>query len=396
MTISGGLAGAGHAPKLTATREVYNSGAIAVVGGRFVHMTLAIIFGTRPEAIKTGPVVAELRQLGVEIDPICTNQHTTLLSGTPADTDLADARSLELPSTGEVWSWVETATDRLTEQLWNASAVLVQGDTMTALAGARAAKRLGLPLHHVEAGLRSHDLHAPWPEELIRVEISQTATWHYAPTQTSRANLVVEGVPDDHILVTGNSGVSAIARYGPNPPKENRDEGQILVTMHRRESRDSLQGCVDAVTAWAVKHPDCAVWWPLHPNARPVGGIPRGCRVTFIHPIGYWGMQCMLPYQTGIATDSGGLQEEAATLGVPCAVLRTVTDRPESIEAGVAKLFEPTPEGITQALDCLWTRQLPRAVSKCFGTETAAASIAAGVAFRLMAKRAIPPFARTA
>ncbi len=362
-------------------------------------MTLAIVFGTRPEAIKVGPVVAELRRLGVEIDLICTNQHTTLLSGTPADTDLADARSLELPSTGEVWSWVETATDRLTDALWDASAVLVQGDTMTALAGARAAKRLGLPLHHVEAGLRSHDLHAPWPEELIRVEISQTSTWHYAPTQTSRANLVLEGVPDDHILVTGNSVVSALDRYTRSAvgwPCLPDPDPYLLITMHRRESRADLIGCAEAIARWAAHHSDVRVRWPMHPATQRIlhsepGLVTGNFRLSF--PIPYLPMIENLAHAWGIATDSGGLQEEAATLGVPCAVLRTVSDRPESIEAGVARLFPPTPEGITAALDCLWTRQLPRTVSNCFGTADAAAQIAAGVASRLMVK---PPCARTA
>lgn len=350
-------------------------------------MKLAVIFGTRPDSIKLGPVVAALRELGVEIDLICTNQHTTLLSGTPADTDLAGAWDLDLPSTGDVWGWVENATYKIMEALAGHPPdleIMVQGDTMTALVGSRAAKRLGLPLHHVEAGLRSHNLHSPWPEELIRVEIAQAATWHYAPTQTSRANLVVEGVPDDHIVVTGNSGVSALARYAPLArPRE--DAQRILVTMHRRESRQELQGCLLAVDRWAREHPRCKVTWPVHPSWGPLQ-MRTETPVYFLHPLAYEEVMHRLPWHTGIVTDSGGLQEEAATLGVPCAVLRDVTDRPESIEAGVAKLFPPTPEGITAALDTLWSRQIPRRQTDCFGDSGSARRIAQAV-MRHVAKR---------
>ena len=156
-------------------------------------MKIVIIFGTRPEAIKLGPVVAALRDEGIDLAIVCTGQHTTLLHGTPAETDLRGATSLALPSTGEIWDWTLRAAGALTDVLvtLGATDVMVQGDTMSALAGARAAVLLGLPLHHVEAGLRSHDLASPYPEELIRTEIASHATWHYAPTQTARANLVV-------------------------------------------------------------------------------------------------------------------------------------------------------------------------------------------------------------
>jgi UDP-N-acetylglucosamine 2-epimerase (non-hydrolysing) len=240
-----------------------------------------------------------------------------------------------------------------------------------------------LPLHHVEAGLRSHDMTQPWPEELIRVEISQTATWHYAPTQTSRANLVLEGVPDDHIVVTGNSVVSALARYAPSDHSPTVTPDTILITMHRREARGHLEDCFDAAKDWLKSHPSARIWWIMHPSAHLDAFAPRPAHFTTVHPANYRDMLWMLRSSIGIATDSGGLQEEAAALGVPCAVLRTVSDRPESIVAGVAKLYTPSAIGITAALDALWAREIPRRASNCYGDRNSAFRIADSVAKRL-------------
>lgn len=345
-------------------------------------MTLAFVYGTRPEAIKTGPVVSELRLRGIDPLLLCTGQHDSLLKGTPAESDLAQSVSLALPSDGNVPTWTATATGRLMAEFEarDVSGVVVQGDTMSALAGARAANFLGLPLYHVEAGIRSGNLAEPWPEEGIRTEIATLATWHYAPTETARRNLLGEGVCRDRILVTGNPVVSAIARYAPDVKPAVTPGHHIVVTMHRRESREigAIRDALAAAWQWAGLHPECDVIWPAHPGTGLSTIRAENFRVC--EPLPYREMLQLVNRAVGIATDSGGLQEEAATLGVPCAVLRNVTDRPESVDLGRACLFPPGGTGIVKALDALWMRQIDRIPSDCYGTAQSARYIAAHIA----------------
>lgn len=349
---------------------------------RFGCMTLAFVYGTRPEAIKTGPVVSELRLRGIDPLLLCTGQHDSLLKGTPAESDLAQSVSLALPSDGTVWEWVRTGSQRLRHEFVarGVTGVVVQGDTMSALAGARAACYQGLPLYHVEAGIRSGSLTEPWPEERIRMEIAQMAVWHYAPTETARCNLVGEGISRARILVTGNPVVSAIARYAPDVQPAVTPGNHIVVTMHRREAREigAIRDALAAVWKWAELHPECDVIWPAHPGT----GLPKIRTSNFwvCEPLPYREMLQLVNRSVGIATDSGGLQEEAATLGVPCAVLRNITDRPESVDLGLACLFPPGGTGIIKALDALWMRQIDRIPSDCYGTVHSARNIAAHIA----------------
>lgn len=346
---------------------------------------IVVVYGCRPDAIKLGPVVAELRTRGVTPDLICTGQHTTLLRGTPVETDLADARSLGLVSSGSVIPWCHRATRCLTKEFdkRKPSLVVVQGDTMTAVAAARAADRLGIPIAHVEAGLRSHNLSEPWPEEGFRREITRMAAWHYAPTPWSVRNLRLENVPDDHIILTGNPIVSALARYTParraSPP-----EPTILLTMHRREwlLGDHFVETIQALGEETEARPHISFVWPIHPavEARidPRTVWPKNMLVT--GHMSYVQLIAGLVTCVGVMTDSGGLQEEAATLGVPCAVMRNVTDRPESVDSGQAQVFSPTQTGIHAAVSTLLTGRLRREPSDCFGDITAAATIAAHLA----------------
>lgn len=345
-------------------------------------MTLAFVYGTRPEAIKGGPVVAELRLRGIDPLLLCTGQHDSLLAGTPAESDLAGSVSLALPSNGKVWAWTMAATARLIAEFGErgVSGVVVQGDTMSALAGAIAARYAGLPLYHVEAGIRSGNLKEPWPEEHIRTEIGKMASWHYAPTELARRNLLGEGIPASQILVTGNPVVSALARYAPDVTPCLRPGSHIVVTMHRRESREigAIRDARAAAVEWAGRHPEADVIWPAHPGSGLA--LMAGENVRVIDPLPYRAMVQLVNRAVGIATDSGGLQEEAATLGVPCAVLRNVSDRPESIEAGVACLFPPGGTGMMKALDALWTGQIDRKSVDCYGTVRSARHIAAHIA----------------
>jgi UDP-N-acetylglucosamine 2-epimerase (non-hydrolysing) len=346
---------------------------------------LVFIYGTRPEAIKIGPVVRELRNIGIEPSLIATGQHQSLLSGTPAESDLGNSVSLNLSSNGEVSEWVSRAVPRIVKHLETfhaGSTVIVQGDTMSAYAGALAASQMRLPLVHIEAGLRSGDLEEPWPEERIRKAISLRALWHYAPTKRAMMHLVREGIPETRIKLTGNPIVSAIHCYADPKPQE-IPENQVLVTMHRREWTDLGRACVletiFALLESAEAYPDVRFLWPMHPGVAKIAEIdlskpPQNVRIG--PPLPYREAIGTLKASLGVATDSGGLTEEAAVLGVPCAVLRNVSDRQESLDEGVAKLFFPGPEGIREAVKCLVGRELPRKPSLAYGTPASALNIA--------------------
>jgi UDP-N-acetylglucosamine 2-epimerase (non-hydrolysing) len=348
-------------------------------------LTLAVVFGTRPEALKIGPCVAELRALGIEPAIICTNQHVELLRGGPAETDLKDGISLRLASTGNVGKWIGRAVPVIKDALRDvgATALLAQGDTMSAYAGSVAASLLQLPIHHIEAGIRSHTLQEPYPEELLRTRISARASWHYAPTEGCRRNLWREGISDSRIVVTGNPVVSALARYSEARHVE-KPANQILVTMHRREwlakGMAHVHATILAVRAAAVANPSVRFWWPMHPGVEKMACSVGGPNLYVGPPLSYRDATLQLSHSLGVITDSGGLQEEAATLGVPCAVMRNVSDRPESIGLGLAKLFPPTPEGVSTAVRTILGRELPRKPSDCYGKPDSAFRIALAVA----------------
>ena len=339
---------------------------------------IAVIWGTRPEAIKLGPVVAELEARKVPLMLFCTGQHTDLLRGTPAETDLINSRSLMMPSNGDVLRWTRVAERQLKHTLQELAPdlVVVQGDTMSAVAGARAGWALNVPVAHVEAGIRSHSPDEPWPEEGFRKEIAQLADWHYAPTETSAANLLQEGIPRERVVVTGNPGISAIARYTQAVPIPEIQTPTILVTLHRRELLKSpdLESVINAVGLACDEFPDLRFIWPLHPSLT-VMPTPRN-NLRTAKPLDYCTCVTGLPLLQGVLTDSGGLQEEAATLGVPCAVLRNVTDRPESVIAGVAQVFPRTADGVQAAVGALATGSIPRKAAPVFGDMLSASRIA--------------------
>lgn len=344
---------------------------------------LVFVWGTRPEALKIGPVVRELGDSPLAI--ISTGQHSDLLRGTPAESDLKDSISLNLPSSGDVSVWVAQAVPKLVtslRELQPIKAVVVQGDTMSAYAGALAGSELRIPVVHIEAGLRSGDLEEPWPEERIRRAISLRANLHLAPTERAKANLLREGVPENRIRVTGNPIVSALHYYADPTPREVPDS-HILVTMHRREWTDLGRACVletiFALHEMADLYPDIRFLWPMHPAVVRVADIdirktPENLLIA--PPLAYRETIAQVKRSIGVATDSGGLQEESATLGVPCAVLRSRSDRPESITAGLAKLFVAGPEGMREAIRCLVARELPRKPSDIYGTPESALTIA--------------------
>ena len=339
-------------------------------------MGIVIVYGTRPEAIKLGPVVAELRSLGITPQLISTGQHWDLLRGTPAETDLKDSISLGLPSKSDPQRWVSLAVPAIRSVLGEATVVAVQGDTSSALAGARAAHDLGIPLAHIEAGIRSGNLDEPWPEEGFRREITQLATWHYAPTSTCFANLLAEGVPENRIRLTGNPVVSALQRYAN--AKGQDPWPHIVLTMHRREwlQRVDMPLFLGELAQACLDHPKLRVVWPAHPAAQAQWPrdwtIPPNLEIA--DPIPYASMISLLSRAHGLATDSGGLVEEATTLGIPTAIIRNSNDRPEAVEAGIARQFPP--ESIQEAIRHLADIKHPRTPSDVFGTPLSAFHIA--------------------
>jgi len=353
---------------------------------------LVLIVGTRPDYLKVGPIAAELRAMGAPFTIISTSQHTSLLDGCPAKDDLKGGLSLGLVGHPDPLVYVNRATAALADALDGVlseagpiSAVVVQGDTGTALAGARAAKALNLPIAHVEAGLRSGSLDDPWPEEGFRREITTLADWHYAPTQAARQNLWREGVDDVDIRVTGNSVVSALQRYvttehEPNP------KPQILISLHRREflakGHFHILSTLDALFQVSALNLNSEFIWLIHPSLRAAldvswDRLPHPPNVRLSDPVGYAAGVQLLRESLGLITDSGGLTEEAATLGVPCVMLRDHTDRPEILADGDrADLLPPNGNGMHAAVFNLLHGGMERRPSSCFGTPDAASKIA--------------------
>jgi UDP-N-acetylglucosamine 2-epimerase (non-hydrolysing) len=316
-----------------------------------------LIGGTRPEAVKLAPVAIAMREQGL-VRPIllASGQHPAMVVQALAAFDLTPDITLTVErSTG---SQAELLTEliRRFEELWDTrtpAAVIVQGDTTTSLAGALAAFWRRIPVVHLEAGLRSGDLDSPFPEEANRKLVAQVAALHLAPTPLAATNLLDENVPGDDVMITGNTVVdAALAVAGRKLPFENVDVAAaragssrrlVLVTAHRRESwGEPLDRILKAVRHLVAKYQDIEVILPSHPNpavrAQVEAGLAGIERVTVTDPLPYPDLSRLLSEAYLVLTDSGGIQEEAPSFGVPALVLREVTERVESLHAGCAKL----------------------------------------------------------
>lgn len=324
---------------------------------------ISVILGTRPEAIKLCPVILELKKRS-ELDcKVCvTGQHREMLDqilpvfGVIPDVDLDLMRPNQ--SLGELSSRAIEALDRyLTE--YKPDIVLVQGDTTTVLCAALAAFYHKIPVGHVEAGLRTWNMASPWPEEANRVLTTRLAKWHFAPTETNRQTLLKEGLPDADITVTGNTVIDALFlaqdRVKAHPPAIQGlpgaslaclgDQRMVLITGHRRENfGGGLDNICYAIAELATRFPDVHFIYPVHlnPNVRePVVRILRNQSMPNIHliePQGYLPFVALMQRSHIILTDSGGVQEEAPSLGKPVLVMRETTERPEAVEAGTVKM----------------------------------------------------------
>lgn len=323
-----------------------------------------IVIGTRPEAIKMLPVVRALREAGVAQRLVATGQHRELIDQVFSPFGEKPDRDLALMTEGQTLSDVTArampAVARLIEDD-RPALMLVHGDTTTAMAAALAAFHAGVPVGHVEAGLRSHDLTRPFPEEFNRIAIDTVATLLFAPTEGAAANLRRQGPRARTVLVTGNSGIDALldvaARLDGGELERaglTLDPGKrlILVTGHRRESFGPGFERICAALLRLAERDDVEMVYPVHlnPNVREavtarLGGSPN---IRLIEPVGHAEMVALMQAAHLILTDSGGVQEEAPALGKPVLVMREVTERPEAVALGAARLVGTDPDLIVR------------------------------------------------
>jgi len=329
-------------------------------------MRVGVVLGTRPEVIKLAPVIAELRRTGqAETVVISTGQHRELMDQMLAQFRLAADIDLDVmrPSqrlsdlTAELMSRLG-ATFREIEPDW----VVVQGDTTTTMCAALAGFYERASVAHVEAGLRTGDSYAPFPEEVNRRVVARVAALHFCPTEASASNLLAENVPAEDVYITGNTVIDALlwavghARRLPPPVARTRPR-RILLTLHRRESHgEAMRAVCDAVRGLAARG-DTEVVLPVHrnPSVREVV-LPALADVEGVHlsePLDYLALVQVLDSCDLVLTDSGGLQEEGPALGKPVLVLRDTTERPEAVAAGVARLVGTNRDLIVRAATTL-------------------------------------------
>jgi UDP-N-acetylglucosamine 2-epimerase (non-hydrolysing) len=339
------------------------------VHGSDAPRTVMTIFGTRPEVIKLAPVIRGIESQGqLRTINVASGQHTTLLYpfvtsfGLRIDHDLRVMEPGQTPNS--VCSRVLAALDRILETE-RPDMVLVQGDTTTALAGALAAFHRRIPVGHVEAGLRSGDRHSPFPEEMNRRLIGGLATMHFAATARNVDTLRSEGVPPDSIWLTGNPVVDALKTIlvtAPQSEKVNRvihataGLRRVLLTTHRRESfGEYMTESLAILRRFVETHPDVALLFPVHPNPVVVETTRRILRqhprIHLLEPLAYEEFIQLLLHAWLIVSDSGGVQEEAPSLGKPLIILRENTERPEAITCGIARLVGPAAARLATMLE---------------------------------------------
>lgn len=338
---------------------------------RLTSTKLMVVFGTRPEAIKLAPVIRELqRRRWSEVRVCVTGQHCELLHqmmdvfGIQPDHDLGVMQNAQGLSESTAAILNALAPVLRSEQ---PAMVIVQGDTTSSLAGALAAYHQRIPVCHVEAGLRTGVAYEPFPEELHRQMIARLATWHFAPTQGARDNLLLEGIAPQNVFVTGNTIVDALRYIGTQIDRCNLSlattspsvaPGQrlMLVTTHRRENHgDGVDNICRALRALADRNPELVIVCPVHPNPavdRPLRQALSGHpRIRLVAPIDYLAFVELMRRTDIILTDSGGIQEEAPSFGVPVLVTRAITERPEGVAAGIAQLVGTDPQLIVRCAE---------------------------------------------
>lgn len=334
---------------------------------------IMVAFGTRPEAIKLAPLVRRLKMTeGIHCLVCVTGQHRHMLDqvldlfGIVPDYDLNIMRPNQTLGdiTGNILTRIAPVLDGCRPDL-----VMVHGDTTTTFAASLAAYYKRISVCHVEAGLRTGDLYSPWPEEANRKLTAALASYHFSPTETSRSNLISEGIPSQNIVVTGNTVIDAlltvqsrlvtepdlVASLGEQFPFIDGKRRMILVTGHRRENfGDGFENICTALKRIAETHPEVQIVCPVHlnPNVRePVERLLGGINnVLLIEPQEYLQFVFLMSRAWLILTDSGGIQEEAPSLGKPVLVMRDTTERPEAVAAGTVRLVGADTRRITDTV----------------------------------------------
>jgi UDP-N-acetylglucosamine 2-epimerase (non-hydrolysing) len=361
---------------------------------------LAVV-GTRPEAIKLAPVVLRLRQEPetFTVTTCVTAQHRALLDsalglfGLRPDLDLDLMRPDQ--TLNELSARVIAGIDACLRELepdW----VLVQGDTTTVMATALAAFHRRIRVAHVEAGLRTGDLANPFPEEMNRRVADLVASLHLAPTRRSAERLRAEGVPESRIHVTGNTVVDALSWIASSLPEAPAASRLVLITCHRRESfGEPMRRVFRALARLARRFPDHEFVFPVHPNpnvAHALDELRAIDNLRLVPPVDYRQLVGWLRSARLVLTDSGGIQEEAPTFGTPVLVLREMTERPEGIERGVARLVGTDEERIFSEAERLLSDEAAHRAMACAGNPYGDGRAAERVA-AILAGRPVAPFA---
>ena len=332
-----------------------------------------LVFGTRPEAIKMAPLVKEFQKQPKRVETVVcvTGQHREMLDQVLKIFDIKPDYDLNIMKQGQdlydVTARVLTGMRDVLKEV-KPDVVLVHGDTTTSTAAALAAFYQQIPVGHVEAGLRTHNIYSPWPEEMNRLLTGRLATYHFSPTPLSRNNLIKESVDDRNIIITGNTVIDALywvvdkiknnkeldneledilSKAGYDVNRLNNGKKLVLITGHRRENfGDGFINMCTAIKDLTVKYPDLDFVYPMHlnPNVRkPIhevfGENLSGLKnMFFIQPLENLSFVYLMEKSSIVLTDSGGIQEEAPGLGKPVLVMRDTTERPEALDAGTVKL----------------------------------------------------------
>ena len=332
-----------------------------------------LVFGTRPEAIKMAPLVKEFQKQPKRVETVVcvTGQHREMLDQVLKIFDIKPDYDLNIMKQGQdlydVTARVLTGMRDVLKEV-KPDVVLVHGDTTTSTAAALAAFYQQIPVGHVEAGLRTHNIYSPWPEEMNRLLTGRLATYHFSPTPLSRNNLIKESVDDRNIIITGNTVIDALywvvdkiknnkeldneledilSKAGYDVNRLNNGKKLVLITGHRRENfGDGFINMCTAIKDLTVKYPDLDFVYPMHLNhnvrkkihevfGENLSGLKN---MFFIEPLEYLSFVYLMEKSSIVLTDSGGIQEEAPGLGKPVLVMRDTTERPEALDAGTVKL----------------------------------------------------------